>query len=67
VGPVLRAQQPTETPECEAGTGRGISTHDPVHTHDQWWSWVGVTAVALIALVGAGFMIARVVAFQEVR
>ncbi len=56
-------QQPTETPECESSTGRSISTHDPVYAHDQWWNWVGLTTVALVAIIGAGFMIARVLAF----
>jgi hypothetical protein len=50
-------QQPTETPECESSTGHSISTHDPVYAHDQWWNWVGLTTVALAAIIGAGFMI----------
>ena len=51
---------PTETPECESSTGAGISTHDPVHAHDEWWNWVGLTAIALITVFSAGFMIARI-------
>jgi hypothetical protein len=50
---------PTETPEGESSTGSGISFHDPVYRHDQWWTWVGLSAVALIAICTAGFMVAR--------
>jgi hypothetical protein len=34
--------------------------HDPVHERDSWWNWVGLGSIALIALVAAGFMIARI-------
>ncbi len=51
---------PTETPEGESSTCAGISRHDPVYAHDDWWNWVGLTAIALITVFAAGFMIARI-------
>ncbi|QMU77156.1 hypothetical protein GXW83_17010 [Streptacidiphilus sp. PB12-B1b] len=58
---LVRAPRPQETPECESSTCAGISVHDPVYEHDSWWNWIGVGAVALIAVFAAGFMIARIV------
>ncbi|MHA6765371.1 DUF6480 family protein [Streptacidiphilus sp. PAMC 29251] len=57
-----RGPAPTETPECESSTGLSISTRDPHPAHDEWWTWAGLTAVALVALFTAGFMIARIFA-----
>jgi hypothetical protein len=56
----LLGPPPTETPECESSTCAGISVHDPVHAHDDWWNWVGLASIVLITLFAAGFMVARV-------